>query len=144
MSGKGCQLLVSPRNVSPSFSAIRGHQSQSVRMSSPQRANAGRCSGMGKVKKRLDHSFASRKQGGSHVVLPTLSLRRQVLTNGKHLNVQGQSSHQPAPAHHNPATTEAIRTGSSNNNFKGKRLKHQISLVGVSYMCQISIFRAVY
>ncbi|XP_070781138.1 zinc finger protein GLIS3 [Enoplosus armatus] len=119
MSGQGCQLLVSPCSVSPSsLSMIRGHQSQSIRipMSSPQRANLSPSSGMEKVKRGAVHSFASGKQSGSHVVLPTLSLRRQVLTNGKHLNMQ------QVPTHHPPTTTVTTTTQtrhcSSNNSFK--------------------------
>lgn len=125
MSGKGCQLLVSPCSVSPSLSMIRGHQSQSVRtsMSSPQRASLSPSVGIEKVKSGAIHSFASGKQGRSHVVLPTLSLRRQVLTNGKHANMQTPSPHQ-----HTTTTTTAtatIQTGlcSSNNSFKGNKKK---------------------
>ncbi|XP_076614423.1 zinc finger protein GLIS3 isoform X2 [Chaetodon auriga] len=125
MSGKGCQLLVSPCSVSPSLSMIRGHQSQSIRtpMSSPQRASLSPSVGMEKVKRGAMHSFASGKQDRSHVVLPTLSLRRQVLTYGKHLNMKTPSPHQQAPAHRPPTTTvtSTIQTGlcSSNNSFKG-------------------------
>ncbi len=125
MSGKGCQLLVSPCSVSPSLSMVRGHQSQSIRipMSSPQRGNLSPSSGMEKVKRGAIHSFASGKQGGSHVVLPTLSLRRQVLTNGKHINMPTASPHQQVPTHNPPTTTvtTTIQTGlCSSNSFKGK------------------------
>ncbi|XP_039636088.1 zinc finger protein GLIS3 isoform X1 [Perca fluviatilis] len=120
MSGKGCQLLVSPCSVSPSLSMIRGHQSQSIRipMSFPQRADLSPSSSMEKVKRGAMQSFASEKQSGSHVVLPTLSLRRQVLTNGKHINISTESPHQQVPTYH-PTTT--IQTGrcSFNNSFKG-------------------------
>lgn len=94
MSGRGCQLLVSPCNVSPSMSIMGGHQA------SPQRASLGSCVGTDKMKKRLNSSFASESQNGSHVVLPSLCLRRQVLTNGKDLNVPGQPPHRQVPAHH--------------------------------------------
>ncbi|XP_059214213.1 zinc finger protein GLIS3 [Centropristis striata] len=121
MSGKGCQLLVSPCSVSPSLSMIRGHQSQSIRMpmSSPKWADLSPSSDMEKV---TMHSFAPGKQSGSHVGLPTLSLRRQVLTNGKHLNISTGSPNQQVPTHH-PTTktvTAAIQTRrcSSNNSFK--------------------------
>ncbi|XP_029301387.1 zinc finger protein GLIS3 [Cottoperca gobio] len=124
MSETGCQLLVSPCSVSPSISMIRGHQSQSIRipMSSPQRADLSPSSGMEKVKREAMHSFASGKQSGSHVVLPTLSLRRQVLTSGTHINISTASQHQQMPTHH-PTTktvTSTIQKGrcSSNNNFK--------------------------
>uniref|UniRef100_UPI0037E6FF71 zinc finger protein GLIS3 n=1 Tax=Semicossyphus pulcher TaxID=241346 RepID=UPI0037E6FF71 len=117
MSGQSCQLL-----VSPSLSMIRGHQSQSIRMpmSSPQRDNFTPSSG---VKKRAVHSFASGKQDGGHVVLPSLSLRRQVLINGKHPNVQSVSTQQQVPPHHPPNTTGAsaiqTRLCSSKNSFRG-------------------------
>nr|XP_046231571.1 zinc finger protein GLIS3 isoform X4 [Scatophagus argus] len=125
MSGKGCQLLVSPCNVSPSLSMIRGHQPQSIRIpvSSPQRPNLSPSSGVEKVRRRPTNSLASGKQDRSHVVLPTLSLRRQVLTNGKHLNMPTQSLHQQVPAHHTPTktVTSTTQTGlcSANNSFKG-------------------------
>ncbi|GLD75418.1 zinc finger protein GLIS3-like protein [Lates japonicus] len=117
MSGKSCQLLVSPCNVSPSLSMIR------IPMSPLPRANLSPSSGMEKVKKGAVHSIASGKQSGGHVVLPTLSLRRQVLTNGKHLNMPTESLQQHVPAHRPPTTTvtTTIQTGfcSSNNSFKG-------------------------
>ncbi|KAK9532399.1 hypothetical protein VZT92_009781 [Zoarces viviparus] len=122
MSGKGCQLLVSPCSVSPSLSMIRGHQSPSIRISmpSPHRADRSYSSGMEKVKTGAIHSFVSGTQSGGQLVLPTLSLRRQVLTNGTHLNISTASLQ--VPAHHptNKRVTTAIRTGrcSSNNSFK--------------------------
>ncbi|XP_023275268.1 zinc finger protein GLIS3-like isoform X2 [Seriola lalandi dorsalis] len=125
MSGKGCQLLVSPCNVSPSLSMIRGHQPKSIRipLSPRQRSNLSPSLGMEKVKKGAIHSLASGKQSGSHVVLPTLSLRRQVLTTGKQLNMPTAPQQQQVPAHHPPTTTvtNTIQTGlsSSDNSFKG-------------------------
>ncbi|XP_035762921.1 zinc finger protein GLIS3 [Neolamprologus brichardi] len=115
MSGKGCQLLVSPCSVSPSLSVIRGHQSQSIRMpvSSSQQSNLSSSSGgMQKVKRGTVHSFASEKQGETHVMLPSLSLRRQVLTNGKHLNMPSRSPHQQPPTQHpiNTKGATAIQT----------------------------------
>ncbi|XP_074474197.1 zinc finger protein GLIS3 isoform X1 [Sebastes fasciatus] len=129
MSGKGCQLLVSPCSVSPSLSMIRGHQPhhQSIRMPmcSPQWSDAhGPSSGVEKVKRGTVHSFApSGNQSEGHVVLPTLSLRRQVLTNGKHLNISTVSPNQQVPAHHPTTKTVTIQTGrcSSNNSFKAGR-----------------------
>ncbi|KAL6096893.1 glis3 [Pungitius sinensis] len=122
MSGKGCQLLVSPCSVSPSLSMIRGHQSPSIRipMASPQPATFGSYSGMEKVKRGAIHSVVSGKPSGGHVVLPTLSLRRQVLTNGTHLSVSSASPQ----AHSHHVTTETVTTGIqagrcfSNNSFK--------------------------
>lgn len=108
MSGKGCQLLVSPCSVSPSLSMIRGHQSPSIRipMASPQQAKFSSYSDMGKVKRGAIPSVISEKQSGGHVVLPALSLRRQVLTNGTHQSVSSAEK-----------VSTAIQTGRC---FKGK------------------------
>ncbi|KAK5852071.1 hypothetical protein PBY51_023575 [Eleginops maclovinus] len=125
MSGKGCQLLVSPCSVSPSMSMIRGHQSKSIKipMSSPHRDNLSPSSKMDRVKRGDFHSFNPGKQSESHVVLPSLSLRRQVLTNGKHINISTSSPHQQVPTHHPSTKTGAnpMQTGrcSSNHSFKG-------------------------
>ncbi|XP_068430621.1 zinc finger protein GLIS3 [Clinocottus analis] len=122
MSGKGCQLLVSPCSVSPSLSMIRGHQSQSIRMpmSSPQRADLRASSGMEKVKRGAVHSIASGNQSGGQVVLPTLSLHRQVLTNGTQLNISTASPQVPTQHPTTKTVTTAIQTGRcpSNNSFK--------------------------
>lgn len=106
MSGRGCQLLVSPCNVSPSMSMAVGHPA------SPQRANFGPCVGTDRMKKRVNGSFASESQNGSHVVLPSLCLRRQVLTNGKDGNVLGPQ----VPAHQGP--TVAVPRSSKGTKFK--------------------------
>ncbi|KAM3874276.1 zinc finger protein GLIS3 [Diretmus argenteus] len=125
MNGKGCQLLVSPCSVPPSLSMITGHQSPSIRIPmrtslSPQRANLNPSSAMDKVKGGSFHSLAS----GSPVALPALSLRRQVLTHGKQLNLSSASPHQQVPTHHLLTTTvtAAIQTGlcSSNSSIKGR------------------------
>ncbi|AWP15283.1 putative zinc finger protein GLIS3 [Scophthalmus maximus] len=118
MSGKGCQLLVSPCNASPSLSMIRGHQSQSIRIpvSPAPRANLSPSSGVEKGKKGAI-------QCRGQVVLPTLSLRRRVLINGKPLNLPTASPQQQVAAHHPPTTTvtNILQTDlcSSNNSFKG-------------------------
>ncbi|XP_040915192.1 zinc finger protein GLIS3 [Toxotes jaculatrix] len=124
MSGKSCQLLVSPCNVSPSLSMIRGHHPQSIRipMSPPPRGNLSPSSAKEKVKKGTIQSLASGKPNGSHVALPTLSLRRQVLTNGKRLSMPTVTPQQQVPAHHPPTTTvtATVQTGlCSTNSFKG-------------------------
>ncbi|XP_058472585.1 zinc finger protein GLIS3 isoform X1 [Solea solea] len=124
MSGNSCQLLVSPCTVSPSLSMIRGHQPQSIRfpMSPPPRASLSPSSGTEKAKKGPVHPLASGTQSRSHAVLPILSLRRQVLTNGRHLNMPSASPPQHVPTHHPPTTAVAntIHTGlcSSNISFK--------------------------
>ncbi|XP_037120895.1 zinc finger protein GLIS3 isoform X1 [Syngnathus acus] len=76
MSGKGCQLLVSPCGVSPSLGKMRGHRSQAVKVpvTSPQWGGLP-FSGVNKV--------SGGKQNGGPVTLPSLSLHRKVLTNGK-------------------------------------------------------------
>nr|XP_019937404.1 PREDICTED: zinc finger protein GLIS3-like isoform X1 [Paralichthys olivaceus] len=122
MSGKGCQLLVSPCNVSPSMSMIAGHQSIQIPMSPSPRPNLSPSLGTEKAKKGDVHSLASGNQSRSLVVLPTLSLRRQVLTNGKHLNMPCASPQQQEPTHHPPTTTVTNTTRtklcSSNSSFK--------------------------
>lgn len=126
MSGKGCQLLVSPCSVSPSLSTIRGHHSQSIRMplTSPQRTNHSPSGRMNKVKIGTIHSLGSGTE--SHVTLPTLSLRRQVLTNGKHLTIPTASPHLQPQAHHhqNTAVTATTQTRLSSSNSKGNHKKN--------------------
>lgn len=124
MSGKGCQLLVSPCNVSPSMSMIRGHQPQPFMMpvAPPQRSERSEKAKRGTVQ--------SGKPSGSHVVLPTLSLRRQVLTNAKHPT--GPNAPPPQqPANHFQNTTmttnKPSRLSPSNHSFKGK---HNVMLLG--------------
>uniref|UniRef100_A0A665V1Z1 GLIS family zinc finger 3 n=1 Tax=Echeneis naucrates TaxID=173247 RepID=A0A665V1Z1_ECHNA len=118
MSGKGCQLLVSPCNVSPSLSMIRGHQSKSIRipLSPPQRSSFSSSSGLEKVKQGAIHSLSAGKQSGSHVVLPNLSLRRQVLITGKHLNMPSAPQQQQISTHHPPRVT--ITNQTELNSFK--------------------------
>uniref|UniRef100_A0A672HF66 GLIS family zinc finger 3 n=1 Tax=Salarias fasciatus TaxID=181472 RepID=A0A672HF66_SALFA len=117
MSGKGCQLLVSPCSVSPSMNMIRGHQPQAIRMplSSPQQTSFSPSSGrMVKIKRETARSLASQKESGDNIVLPTLSLRRKVLTNGKHLTVPTESTHQQPSAPH-PQDRAVARMFPSNN-----------------------------
>ncbi|KAM3600120.1 uncharacterized protein V6R79_018094 [Siganus canaliculatus] len=117
MSGKSCQLLVSPCNMSPSLNIIRGHQPQSIKipMSSPQLASFTPSSSMDKGKRQATNSFVSGKQGSSQIVLPNLSLRRQVLTHRKQLNRATSSSHQ----HHQVTATTQMGQHSSSRSFNG-------------------------
>ncbi|XP_014852043.1 PREDICTED: zinc finger protein GLIS3-like isoform X1 [Poecilia mexicana] len=98
MSGKGCQLLVSPCSIPPSLNTIRGHQSQTIGIpvsSSPQQAGLRSSTGRTeKAKGRSIHSLAFGNQNEGHVVLPNLSLRRKVLTNGKNLTVPPRNPEQ--------------------------------------------------
>lgn len=98
-------------------------------MSSPQRANLSPSSGMEKVKRGTIHSLASGKHNESHVVLPTLSLRKQVLINGKHLSMPSPTPHQQVPP--TATVTTTIQTGHcfSNNSFKGKNKSQQKILI---------------
>lgn len=95
-------------------------------MSSPQWTNLSPSSGVEKVKRGTVHSLASGKHSESHVVLPTLNLRKQVLINGKHLTMPSPTPHQQVPALHPTTTTVAttIQTGrcSSNKSFEGKNV----------------------
>ncbi|XP_068191268.1 zinc finger protein GLIS3 isoform X2 [Antennarius striatus] len=123
MTTKGCQLLVSPCN---SLSLIRDHKSQSIRMpmSSPHQVNLCPALGAEELKRRVTSSSASgRKHGQNPAVLPTPSLHRQVLINGKHPDMFTQSSQQKASTHHSLNTT-AITTGiySSSYTFRGSSL----------------------
>lgn len=120
MSGKGCHILVSPCSVSPSFSMIRGHQPQSIRMSVPSPQQNERTEHM---KRGSVPSLTSGKLSGGHVVLPTLSLHRQVLTNGKHLtgpNVSHQQQTAQLSQNAIATTTKPTRLSPSNHSFKGK------------------------
>ncbi|KAM9307108.1 zinc finger protein GLIS3 [Pholidichthys leucotaenia] len=119
MSGKGCQLLVSPCSVTPSLSAVRG---QPIRMpvSSPHQTSFGSpVGGMEKMKRGTLPSVSSGKQSGSQGPL-TLSLRRQVLTNGKHPPMpsafppQKQSPHPPQ----NKTVTTNMQARLSSKNFR--------------------------
>ncbi|XP_029024075.1 zinc finger protein GLIS3 isoform X2 [Betta splendens] len=111
MSGRGCQLLVSPCGVSPSLGMIREHQPPSLG------ARLSPSSGMDKVQR----PFASGKQSGSHVALPTLSLRRQVLTSGKQPPAPTASAGPRAAASLPPGSAAAVRAGlgPSSNSYKG-------------------------
>ncbi|XP_020780964.1 zinc finger protein GLIS3 isoform X2 [Boleophthalmus pectinirostris] len=96
MSGQGCQLLISPCNVSPSISLIKGHQSQTIRFPiTSQRTSQSPNSSTDKLHK-LSGNSATTVQ--SHTPLSSLSLRRQVLTNGRnaavpHTSVQDERTY---------------------------------------------------
>ncbi|XP_028318888.1 zinc finger protein GLIS3 isoform X2 [Gouania willdenowi] len=121
MSGKSCQLLVSPCSVSPALSMIQEHQSRAVRipsLSTTQWTSLSPSSG----RKETVHSLSSGKPNANHVVLPALSLRRQVLTNGKHLASPDESPLQQTYAY-NPQNSTVVasaqtRLRPSNNSFK--------------------------
>ncbi|KAI4878364.1 hypothetical protein NFI96_013996, partial [Prochilodus magdalenae] len=76
MNGKACNLLVSPSGMPQSLGTITGQQVPHIRV----HASSSRAS--------LHHGTPGPGTGvstpGSTVLLPTLSLHRQVLTNGKH------------------------------------------------------------
>lgn len=113
MSGKGCQLLVSPCAVTPSLGhMIKGHQAQTAEVGDELSSSGS----MERVKKRVHQTFVGcDRQSRSHVVLPALSLRRQVLTNGKHMNVENQC----------PASTGSAQMGHClSDTFQGKWKKN--------------------
>ncbi|XP_075311778.1 zinc finger protein GLIS3 [Odontesthes bonariensis] len=143
MSGKGCQLLVSPCSVSPSLSMIRGHQSQSIRMpmSSPQLTSHSPSSGrMEKVKKGAIHSLSSVKASEGHVVLPTLSLRRQVLINGKHLTGPTAPTQPQAPPQNIAVTaTKPTRLSSSHKNFKADCAESSLDVFGQAAAANLTV-----
>ncbi|KAM9734579.1 zinc finger protein GLIS3 isoform 2-T2 [Menidia menidia] len=121
MSEKGCQLLVSPCSVSPSLSMIRGHQSKSIRMpvSSPQMSSHSPSLGqMENVKKGTIHSLTSLQANGGQVVLPTLSLRRQVLINGKHVTGPAAAAQPQAHPQNIMTAAKPAKLGSSHKNVK--------------------------
>lgn len=79
MNGKGCNLLVSPTSMPKSLGAITGQQVSHIRVHAGNSRSSlhqeSPCPGSG-----MTRAVAP----GSTVLLPALSLRRQVLTNGKH------------------------------------------------------------
>lgn len=94
MSGKACQLLVSPSAVNPSLGhMIKGHQTQTAEDGDELSSS----SSMERVKKHHQTFVGNQMQSRSHLVLPALSLRRQVLTNGKHITAESQC---PVPQQH--------------------------------------------
>ncbi|KAM4532986.1 zinc finger protein GLIS3 [Fundulus diaphanus] len=125
MSGKGCQLLVSPCSVSPSLNTIRGHQSHTIGIpvsSSPQQTRFGSSRvRTEKAKRRTIHSLPFGNQN-EDVIVPNLSLRRRVLTNGKSLSVRaGNPQQMPAlPLQHTTTTNfkNAKLLNSSNYSVK--------------------------
>lgn len=114
MSGKGCQLLVSPSAVTPSLGhMVKGHQTHNTKTSGDLSSR----DSIEKVKKNIHQTFESSKSR-SHVVLPALSLRRQVLTNGKQLNTDSQC---PASLQHSLVSTVPAQMGHHlSETFKGK------------------------
>lgn len=119
MSGKGCQLLVSPCAVTPSLGHMIKGQQAPIGEASDGRSSPG---SVERVKKRAQQAFVGcERQSRSHVVLPALSLRRQVLTNGKHVNVESQC---PPPQQRSPAPTVSAQMGHClSDTLQGKKKK---------------------
>ncbi|TSM28175.1 Transcription factor RFX3 [Bagarius yarrelli] len=118
MNGKGCNLLVSPTSVPKSLGAITGQQAPHIRVhagtarsSSQQRASCpGSELGPGAV------------EPGNTVFLPALSLRRQVLTNGKHqgtFSVPQSSWHQVSSLPVPPGNFKTAKLNDSQSGLKG-------------------------
>ncbi|XP_066506988.1 zinc finger protein GLIS3 [Hoplias malabaricus] len=74
MNGKSCNLLVSPSSMPQSLGATTGQQVPHIRVHA----------GSSRVSSHHGTPGSGNLTPGSTVLLPTLSLRRQVLTNGKH------------------------------------------------------------
>ncbi|XP_061656391.1 zinc finger protein GLIS3 isoform X2 [Syngnathoides biaculeatus] len=76
MSGKGCQVLVSPCGASQSLGKTRGHRSQPVKapVTSPR---------WGGLPLPGADKVSGGKRDGGRVALPSLSLRGKLSTNGK-------------------------------------------------------------
>ncbi|XP_010893972.1 zinc finger protein GLIS3 [Esox lucius] len=119
MNGKNCHLLVSPSGIAPSLGAITGQHNPPISMPvrttlspgchttlSPTMADS-RGRGGGIHQSQIPPS--SGNTSGGSLLLPTLSLRRQVLTNGKQPKVLGvsQMSGQQAPTLQFPPTSVA-------------------------------------
>ncbi|XP_021458443.2 zinc finger protein GLIS3 [Oncorhynchus mykiss] len=140
MNGKGCHLLVSPSGVPPSLGMITGQQAPSIRMPMRTTLSPGFCatlspSPVGSSWGRgggVHHSQVPLSSGtnsgnsGSSVLLPALSLRRQMLTNGKQPNVSSvsQMSRQQVPALQLPpisiaATNQGMVSDCSDSGVKG-------------------------
>lgn len=118
MNGKGCNLLVSPTSMPKSLGAITGQQVPHIRVhagnsrSSSHQESPSPGSGMG------TRAVAP----GSTVLLPTLSLRRQVLTNGKHhgtFSVPQSSWQQVSSLQVPPGSSSTVRLNGSQSGVKG-------------------------
>ncbi|MCJ8742269.1 hypothetical protein PDJAM_G00080120 [Pangasius djambal] len=118
MNGKGCNLLVSPTSMPKSLGTITGQQVPHIRVhagsshsSSHQRTQCpGSEMGTGAV------------APGSTVLLPALSLRRQVLTNGKHhgtFSVPQSSWHHASSLPVPPGNSNTVRLNGSQSGVKG-------------------------
>lgn len=108
--------MVSPSAVTPSLGHImKGHQAQTTEASDELNS----CGSMDRVKKHVHQTFVnSKRQSRSHVVLPALSLRRQVLTSGKHINTESQC---PASQQHSSLSTVSAQIGHHlSETFQGK------------------------
>lgn len=114
MNGKGCNLLVSPTSMPKSLGAITGQQVPPIRV----HAGSSRASSQQRTPCPGSEMGTST---GSTMFLPTLSLRRQVLTNGKHhgtFSVPQVSSLPVSPSNSNTARLNGLQSG-----IKGKKLK---------------------
>ncbi|XP_030624967.1 zinc finger protein GLIS3 [Chanos chanos] len=127
MNGQACNLMVSPSGMPQSLGAITGQQVPHIRVhaggcgSPPHRANPTPGS-------RASASGALCTQSPvNSITLPALSLRRQVLTNGKHhgnvLNGPPPSSQHHAPSLPlQPATStskQCLKSTGSNSGHRG-------------------------
>lgn len=120
MNGKGCNLMVSPSSMAqvPQLRIHTGHSS------SP--------------------SLHPDTTSGNSALLPALSLRRQVLTNGK-LGFPQSSRHQ-APSLSLPASSskQSVRPSCTDNGTKGNKTRINISGLNVLPCHGLKVWKLVY
>lgn len=123
MNGKGCNLLVSPTSMPKSLGAITGQQVPHIQV----HAGSSRCSSHQGISSPASGMGTGAGTPGSTELLPALSLRRQVLTNGKHHGTFSipQSSWQqvssfPVP----PGNSNAAKSNGSQSGVRGNKLKN--------------------
>ncbi|KAL7848295.1 hypothetical protein AOLI_G00230130 [Acnodon oligacanthus] len=118
MNGKACNLLVSPSSMPQSLGTITGQQVPHIRV----HASSSRVSS--------HHGTPGPSTGvstsGSTVLLPALSLHRQVLTNGKHhstFSVPQSSWKQAASPPVPPTNPSAVRSSGLQSGVRGSHRK---------------------
>ncbi|XP_051542002.1 zinc finger protein GLIS3 isoform X2 [Myxocyprinus asiaticus] len=109
MNIKGCDMMVSPSSMTPSVPHLRVHTGHTTSPAHPVALDPGTGADTGGT------------TPGNSVLLPTLSLRRQVLTNGKQRGMMSfpQSSRQQAPSLPFPTSCskQSIRSSFPDNGY---------------------------
>lgn len=126
MNEKCCNLLVSPTSVPKSLGAITGQQVPHIRV----HAGTSRSSSHQRATGPGSEMVTADVEPGSTMLLPALSLRRQVLTNGKHHGTftmprssWEQGSSLPVP----PGNSITARLNGTQIGIKGNELKQKCS-----------------